>query len=204
MNRNMRAVGKQSKLLGIRWRNFPIIAIAGQPGGLTATQVTGSTGGIFQDTNGQHNVNLPGSGRYEQVPFIVKASGWVSIPAGTFTATLVAALYGVAGSAAWTAASGNQIALSGSQSYTQAGTTAVIVPFTIEANCEGDSTSEELQGRYQAIVNNTLTAATKLANNPTTMNFATEPAAQFACGVTLTNAGTSAKANLGGLYIYAD
>ena len=203
MNRNMRAVGKQSKLLGIRWRNV-VIAIAGQPGGLAATQVTGSTGGIFQDVNGQHNVLLPGSGRSEQIPFTVKASGWVKIPAGTFTATLVAALYGVAGSAAWTAASGNQIALSGSQSYTQAGTTAVIVPFYIEAVCEGDSTSQELQGRYQATVNNTLTAATKLANNPTTMNFATEPAAQFAAGVTLTNAGTGAVCNLGSLFIAED
>lgn len=203
MNRNMRAVGKQSKLLGIRWRNV-VIAIAGQPGSLTPLAVTGSTGGIFQDASGQHNLNLPGSSRSEQLPFVVKASGWVKVPAGTFTATLVAALYGVAGSAAWTAASGNQIALSGSQSYTQAGTTAVVVPFSIEAYCEGDSTSQELQGRYQAIVNNTLTAATKLANNPTTMNFATEPAAQFACGVTLTNAGTAATANLGSFYIAGD
>ena len=197
-------VGICLSLVGVKWRNFPIVAIGGNPGSLTPTQVTGATGGIFQDSAGQHNVLLPGSSRFEQLPFIVRASGWVKLPAGTYTATLVAALYGVAGNGAWTAASGNQIALSGSQSYTQATTTALSVPWTIDAACEGDSTSAILQGRYQAIVNDVLTAATLLANKPTTMNFATECAAQFAAGVTLSNAQTGAICNLGSLYIFAD
>lgn len=179
---------------------MPIIAVAGNPGNLTALQVTGATGGIFQDAAGQHNLNMPGSGRLEQIPFTIKASGWVKLPAGTYTATLVAALYGVAGAAAWTAASGNQIALSGSESYTQAGTTAVIVPFYVDALCEGDSTSGKLQGSYRAIVNNVLTAATLLANAPTSVNFQTEPPLQFAAGVTLTNAQTGAVCNLGSLF----
>jgi hypothetical protein len=202
MNRNLRWVGKRPSFFGVKWRNV-VIAVAGTPGNLVPTPVTGATGGIFQDASGQHNLLMLGSSKFEQVPFTVKASGWVTIPAGTFTATLVAALYGVAGSAAWTAAAGNQIALSGSQSFTQAGTTAVIVPFYIECLCEGDSTSGKLQGRYAAIVNNVLTAATLMANAPTGVNFATEPPLQFAAGVTLTNAGTTAKCNLGSLFAEA-
>lgn len=198
-------MGKGLRWTGIRWRNFPILAIGGAPGNLTPAQTKGATGGIFADPSGaQFNLLAPGSSRLEQSPFRVRACGWVKIPAGTFTATLVAALYGVAGAAAWTAASGNQIALSGSQSYTQAGTTAVVVPFEVDCLCEGDSTSGILQGAYAAMVNNVLTASTLLANKPTSVNFATEPPLQFAAGVTLTNAGATAVCNLGSFYLYAE
>ncbi len=196
MERRMRAVG-------IRWRNT-ILAVAGTPGNLQAQQITGAVGGVFQDASGQHNLLAPGSSRLEQVPFRVRASGWAKIPAGTFTATLVAALYGVAGPGAWTAASGNQIAASASQSYTQAGTTAVVVPFMVEAELEGDSTSGLLQGVYDAVVKNVFTAITALTNAPTGVNFANEPPVQFAAGVTLANAGPGATCALGPFTLSAE
>jgi hypothetical protein len=180
---------------------MPILRVGGKPGFLTAAQITGSTGGQFVDSAGnQFNLNAPGSGVLEQEPFRVKAAGWVKIPAGTFTATLVAALYGVAGAAAWTAASGNKLAASTSLSVTQAGTTAVVIPFEIEIACEGDSTSGLLQGLMTDIVNNVKDSTNNgavLTNAPTGVNFQTEPPLQFAAGVTLTNAGTGAICNLG-------
>ncbi|HEV1286523.1 MAG TPA: hypothetical protein VNU44_14475 [Bryobacteraceae bacterium] len=198
MNRN-RAIGWNLTWKGIRWQNL-VLAIGGKPGLLTPAQITGAVGGVFNDASGnQFNLLAPGSSRLEQIPFRVKASGWVKIPAGTFTATLVAALYGVAGAAAWTAASGNQIAASTSLSITQSGTTAVVIPFEIEVLCEGDSTSGILQGLMQDIVNNVKDSTNNgavLTHNPTGVNFATEPPLQFAAGVTLTNAQTTAIVNM--------
>lgn len=185
-----------------------ITRLAGTPGLITAAQVVGGTGGTFKDSTGaQFNILAPGSGRLEQWPFIVKASGWLRLPAGTYTATVIAALYGVAGSAAWTAASGNKIAASTSLSVTQAGTVTALIPFTIEAKCEGDSTSGKLQGIMQDIVNNIKDSTNNgaiLTNAPTGVNFQTEPPLQFAVGLELTNAGATATGNLGSFYLAAD
>lgn len=185
-----------------------ITRLAGVPGLGVAAQVVGATGGTFKDSSGaQLNVLAPGSGRLEQWPFIVKASGWVRIPAGTYTATLIAALYAVAGSAAWTAASGNKIAASTSISFTQAGTAAVVVPFQIQVSCEGDSTSGKLQGIMSDIVNNVKDSTNNgaiLTNAPTSVNFQTEPPLQFACGLEMANAGATATGNLGSFYLAAD
>lgn len=191
------------RALGVRWRNA-ILRVGGAPGNLVAANITGASGGQFADPAGnQFNLLAPGSGVLEQVPFRVRAAGWVNIPAGTFTATLVAALYGVAGAAAWTAASGNKIAASTSLSITQAGTVAVVIPFEIDVLCEGDTTSGKLQGAMAALVNNISTALVVLTNAPTSVNFQTEPPLQFAVGVTLSNAQATAVSHLGTLYLEA-
>lgn len=180
-------------LVGTRWMNMPVLAIGGNPGDLTAPPITGATGGTFLDPSGnQFNLLAPGSGRLEQIAFTVKAAGWVKLPAGTYTATLVCSLYGVAqaagGATAWTAGSGNKLGGSTSQSYTQAGTTAVIVPWYVAMEMEGDSTSGLLQGLWRDIVNNvkdTTNNGAIMTNAPTGVNFANEPPLQFAAGVVL-------------------
>lgn len=205
----MRYAGWNPTWKGIRWRNT-VLAIGGKPGLLAPAQVTGAVGGVFNDANGsQFNLLAPGSGRLEQIPFCIRASGWVKLPAGTYTATLVAALYGVAGSAAWVAGAGNKLAATTSISFTQAGTTAVVVPWLIEIDCEGDSTSGLLQGLMWDIVNNVKDSTNNLAvltNAPTGVNFQTEPPLQFAAGVTLTNAQAGAIVNMnpGGLALFLD
>jgi hypothetical protein len=182
-----------------------IIAIAGQPGNLIPAVLTGATGGVFQSTlGGQLNLLLPGSLRLEQRKFTVRAAGFTTLPAGTFTATLVAALYAHANTGTnsadlWTAGSGNKIAASTSLSVTQAGTVAVTIPWEIEVGCEGDSVSGVLQGLMQDIVNNVKDSTNNgavLTNGPTGVLFANEPPLQFAAGVALTNGGATATSNL--------
>ncbi len=213
--------GLEPQSKGERWKNA-LIAFAGIPGAMAPAQVTGATGGVFQNSvtaDGQFNLNVPGSAKLEGVEFMVRASGWVKFPAGTYTATIIANLYGVAGSAAWTAASGNKMASSTSLSITMSGTTALVVPFLIEMDLEGDSMSGLLQGLQWALVDN-VTNSTPLAvvaNAPTGVSFQTgstggassgqasvEPVLQFAAGVTLTNAQTGAIANLSLLAAYTD
>lgn len=213
--KRMYAAGWNPTRKGIRWRNT-VVAVGGVPGLDTPAQVTGATGGIFADLSGnQFNIRAPGSGRLEQIVFKVRSAGWVKFPAGTYTATMVAALYGVQGGSAWTAAAGNQIAATASLSVTQAGTAAVTIPFMIECEMEGDSTSATMQGLFHGLQNNALTDYTVMTHVPTSIVFTqtgtpqggtvpSEPPLQFAAGVTLTNAQTGAIANLGSLVLTAD
>lgn len=206
------------RMRGVTFRNARMAS--GGKAGVTAAQVTGAVGGTFLGSDGlQFNLNAPGSGRLEGQQFIVRAAGWIKLPAGTYTATVVVNLYGVQGSAAWTAAAGNKLAASTSISYTQAGTTVLNVPYLIEVQCEGDSTSGQLQGLMKDIVGNVKDATNNwaiLTNAPTGVNFnvggagasaasgqtTTEPCLQFAAGVTLTNAQTGAICNLTDLGLF--
>jgi hypothetical protein len=194
---------------GIRWRNL-VVAIGGDPGQGPALQITGALGGIFADVLGdQFEVLAPGSGRLEQVVFKVRAAGWVKFPAGTYTATMVAALYGVAGPNEFTAAAGNAIASNGNLSVTLAGTLAVTIPWMIECEMQGDSTSGKLQGIFHGLQSNTLTDYTVMTNPPTGVIFTqtgtpvggtvpSEPSLRFAAGVTLGgNAPAASVCNLG-------
>lgn len=183
-----------------------IVTVGGVPGDQVAAQITGATGGVFNRSvaGTQMNLNAVGSGKLEQIRFWVRASGWVKMPAGTYTATMIASVFGVAGAAAWTAAAGNLLAAATSLSVTQGGTTAVVIPFVVEADLDGDTTSGKLQGVFEAVQSNTLTARAAITNAPTAISFQTEPPLQFAAGVTLTNAQAGAVCNLGSFILGAD
>jgi hypothetical protein len=172
-----------------------IIAQAGP-----ANTVTAAAGGVFTalGTTAQLNLNAPGSNRLNGSAFVLRASGWSTLAAGTYTATVTVTLYGVANTLtsqaiAWTAASGNAIAASSAASVTQAGTVAVTVPWVIEAYLSGDGNSGLLQGILsRAVVNNAVTTNnTAITHAPTGVAFNSEPPLQFACGAAPSANGTA-------------
>ena len=140
----------------------------------------------------QCNLNAPGSNRLNGQPFMVRAAGFTSYPAGTYTASTVQIALNASNTSSFAAASGNQIAsLTAFTAASIASASALVVPWEIEVEVSGDGTSKVLGGIQQGyapaspntastIVNGARAAA---ANALTTFNPATEPPVQFAVSV---------------------
>lgn len=175
-----------------------------------ALALTASAGGIFSNAAGnQCQVALPGNSAYEQVPFVVKASGTVQLPAGTYTATVQPLVY--ASTFGFTAAAANAIYSVAAASLTITSASASNASWEIEAHLNGDSVSGKLVGWQTGSTFVTGTALTPTlitlvaspsSNAPTGLVFtsATPPIA-FAAGVTFGGGAPSVKATLGALFI---
>lgn len=177
-----------------------------------AATITGLTGGVFSYTsNGlQVSANLPGGGAAEQVPFTVKAAGFLSVAAGTYTATVQPLVY-ASTTAGFTAAAGSAIYSLTAVSLTMTNAAAATLPFEVELHLIGDSTSGQLNGWYQNFGPTTSTGTTfsTAVAGPTaitrvisSVTYTAAAPLQFAFGVTL--AGTASTApvlNLGSFFI---
>lgn len=129
-----------------------------------AAPITAAAGGTFVTT-----LNLPGGAGapFEQVPFTIKASGFVTFPAGTYTATIQPLLY-ASNAAGFTATAAAAIYSAAATSITFASATLPVTkPFSIEAHLIGDSTSKVVTGWTQgtgyvggAALNNAILANT--------------------------------------------
>ena len=151
----------------------------------------------------QCNLNAPGSNRLAGQTYRVVASGLINLPAGTFTtgATPLSLAICAANTASFAATSpaagGNVIASTAAVAvFTYASASAVQIPWEVEAQINGGST---LTGRqtYSTSDPNAVVAgngaSTAVANKITGINYATEPALQFAVSF-LSGAGWNAPA----------
>lgn len=150
----------------------------------------------------QLNLNAPGSNRLNGQSFLVRASGFVTFPAGTYTSAatpLTISLY-ASNTASFAVASGNVIAaLTAVPVFTYAAAVAVSMPWEVEAQVSGDSISKSLMGTFQGYEGlgpnggtEVIVARAIITNPLTTFNAATEPPVQFAVGIV-----TAAANNLG-------
>lgn len=151
-------------------------------------------------------LNLPGASAYEGVPFTVKASGWVTLNGGTYTATIQPFIYAsttlgytasVAAAVLSTAATSLTIAVAAAATLTN-------FPWEAEVVLFGNSSSGVVGGKIPAgavtvgpsgtIAPVPLPAAPAAATNvPTGVNFATAIAPlQFLSGVAIIGASVSA------------
>lgn len=163
----------------------PFLIAAGQPGAGT-----------------QLNLNVPGSNKFNGVPFTVKAAGYMTCGAGTYTsaATPIQFVLWASNTASFAAATGNAIfSMTALAIFSVSSASAVSVPWEIEATISGDSTSgtligsgQGLQGTSVNLVTGIAVARAALGQLPTvhTVNMASEPPLQIAAGV------ISASANL--------
>lgn len=140
----------------------------------------------------QCNLNAPGSNKLNGQPFVVRAAGFTTYAAGTYTASTVQIALNASNTASFAAAAGNQIAsLTAFVAITYASASATAVPWEIEVEMSGDGTSKILMGEqagYQGTSANAAstivsTARVAAANPLTTFNPATEPPVQFAVSV---------------------
>lgn len=141
----------------------------------------------------QCNMNAPGSNRLNGTPFTVRAAGFISYPAGTYTCSTVQVLVFGSNTASFAAATANAVAsMTALTAASVAGTSAINIPWEVEVELEGDNTSKVLCGVLQGWASgtgpNTATTVTALARaastNPlTTFNAAAEPPVQFSVGI---------------------
>ena len=137
----------------------------------------------------QTSLSLPGSNRLNAQQFVVRASGILTLGAGTYTAT-VQPLICASTTAGFTATAANAIFSTTAVSVTPTSASAVSYPWYAEVTLEGDSTSGTLNGTVRGAVANVQTPTTaasntwnQIVNGPTSVNFATEPPLQFAVAV---------------------
>lgn len=128
---------------------------------------------------------VPGSSRFEQKRFVVRASGYI-ITAATLNVTLT--LY-----TGTSLTPGSDVSLSASTATAQNSATA---PFSLEAYLICDSVSGKLHGTAKFLINDTVTAEAAVTAG-TGFNMASEPAINLVLGVTFSvaNAGNSAILN---------
>lgn len=163
-------------------------------------------------------LNLPGASAFEQVPFTIKASGWLTLNGGTYTATVQPFIYAstsqgftasVAAAVLSTAATSLTIAVAAAATLTN-------FPWEAEITLFGNSTSGILGGKVAAgavtigpsgtiapVPLPAAPAAPIAANLPTGVNFATAtPPLQFLVGLGILGASVSASnANLGAFFL---
>lgn len=174
-----------------------------------AAAITGATGGTFSVSAGpQVVVSLPGASAMEQVPFTVKASGYISLGAGTYTATVQPLLY-ASTTAGFTAAAANAIYSAAAVGWTITSATPITAPFSLEAHLVGDSTSGKVNGWTQGLAptagtggTTAFAALTAITNAPTSVSFSAVVPLQFAAGVVLAaTAVATSVVNLGSFFI---
>lgn len=159
-----------------------------------AASTTAVNAGIFNVIAGEPGagsqlaLNAPGSNRLNGQPFRVRAAGYSSIAAGTFTTSIQTLLYGST-TAGFTAAAASAIYSVAAIAVTVSSASATVIPWCVEALISGDSTSGKVVGSITGLLNNGAqqgaTAPVAIVNAPTSINFATEPPLQFAMGVSV-------------------
>jgi hypothetical protein len=187
-------VDKNGSVQGV---SFVVNALQQSP----AATITGATGGVFSYTsNGlQVSANLPGGSAADQVPFVVKAAGYINLAAGTYTATVQPLLY-ASTTVGYTAAAANAIFSAAAVTLTMTSTAATPIAYELEAHCVVDNTSGKLQGWTQGIIPTTSTGTSltdavsaitiiNATNAPTGVTMTSAVPLQFAFGITL--AGTA-------------
>lgn len=153
-------------------------------------------------------LNLPGNSAYEQVPFTVKASGWITLNGGTYTATIQPFLF-ASTAQGFTASVAAAIVSTTAVNVTvavAAAATLTAFPWQVEATIVGDSTSGKLATSMSQRVNNgaqQFLVPAAGVNAPTGVNFATAtPPLQFLVGMGVTGATVSAaNTNLGSFFL---
>ena len=177
-----------------------------------AATITAAAGGVFSYTaNGlQVSANLPGGSAADQVPFVVKASGYLNLAAGTYTATVQPLLY-ASTTPGFTAAASNAIFSAAAVTLTMTATAATPIAYELESHLVVDSVSQKVQGWNQGVLPTTsagtslssaITSPTAIVNNPSSVTLTAAVPLQFAFGITL--AGTASAApvlNLGSFFI---
>lgn len=96
-------------------------------------------------------INVPGNSAYEQVPFTVKASGWITLNGGTYTATVQPLIY--AGAPGFTASVAAAVLSTAGVPLTiavAATATNTTFPWEAEVVLVGNSTSNSFGGRIPA------------------------------------------------------
>lgn len=174
-----------------------VIAQAPSAANVTVTGAVSTTAvnaGIFNVIAGEPGAgsqllfSAPGTNRLNGQPFRVRAAGYLSIAAGTFTTSVQPLLY-ASTSAGFTASAAAAIYSAAAIAVTISAATAKVVPWSLEGYVSGDSTSGLLVGSVLGLVNNGAqqgaTAPVAIVNAPTSVNFATEPPLQFAAAVSL-------------------
>ena len=174
-----------------------------------AAAITGATGGVFSSTasGAQIALNLPGSAM-DQIPFVVKASGFITLGAGTYTASVQPLLY-ASTTPGFTAAAANAIYSAAAASCTITSASAITVPWSVEAHLVGDNVSGKVLGWTQGVVPvtggtlaTTIAAITAISNAPTSVTFTAVTPLQFSAGVTLSaTAVATSVVNLGSFYL---
>jgi hypothetical protein len=158
-----------------------------------AVGITGSAGGVFSTASKQVTLLAPGNSALEQVPFVVKASGVITLSAGTYTATIQPLLY-ASTTSNFTAAAANAIYSAAAVGATITATAAFSTPWEVECHLIGDSTSGLVLGWSQGVVpavstgtafSTTPVAITAISNGPTSVTFSAAVPLAFAAGVTL-------------------
>lgn len=177
-----------------------VIAQAPAAAPVTATGAASTTAavvGIFNVIAGEPGagsqllLSAPGTNRLNGQPFRVRAAGYCSMAAGTYTATVQPLLY-ASTAAGFTASAAAAIVSNAAIVVTMAGAAVVGIPWAIEVYMSGDSTSGTLAGISSQIVNNQTvivatgaTAPVVIGHIPTSINFSTEPPLQFAAACTI-------------------
>lgn len=126
-------------------------------------------------------LNIQGSSRMEGKRFTVRASGRVTFGT-TSTPTINFGMY------SGTSLTSTNNTLLGALGSAASQTVSTTVPFSYQADLQGDSTSGIVQGKFGMIINNIVTADAQITSNSnaglTGVNFASEPALQFVFAVT--------------------
>lgn len=172
------------------------VVVRGVLSGIAATAaaaapVTAAAGGTFVTV-----LDAPGTSALEGVPFTVKASGYWTMIAGTYTASVQPILYGNT-TLGFTAGSANSLFSATALSVTMASAANVSGPWYADIYLNGDSTSGLVGGRASAIMAHATGASLGLpvltasaagpgaANALTSVNLAGATPLEFAVGVTL-------------------
>lgn len=159
-----------------------------------AASTTAVNAGIFNVIAGEPGagsqllLSAPGTNRLNGQPFRVRAAGYLSVAAGTFTTSVQPLLY-ASTTAGFTAGASTAIYSAAAVAVTIAAAAATGIPWALEILMSGDSTSGKLVGSATGLMNNGAqqgaTAPVAIVNVPTSVNFSTEPPLQFAVGVSL-------------------
>lgn len=144
----------------------------------SAAPITAAAGGTFSTT-----LNAPGNSVLEGIPFKVKASGWVTFPAGTYTAT-VQPLIHASTSLGYTASAASAIVSASALTMTITSATATVnTVWESEVEISGDSTTGKLAGKSGGFTRDVnglgllVTGAILVAaNTPSSINFASTTA----------------------------
>ncbi len=150
-------------------------------------------------------LNLPGNSAYEQVPFTVKASGWLTLNGGTYTATVQPLIY-ASTSQGFTASAAAAVLSTAAVSLTiavAAAATLTQFPWEAEVTLVGNTSGGTFGGRIPAgaisvgptgaIAPVPLPAApAAVTNSPTSINLASATPVQFLVGIVTVGATISA------------
>jgi hypothetical protein len=174
-----------------------------------SSAVTAAAGGVFANTGGtQTTMLVPGNSVFEQVPFTVKAGGFITLPIGTYTCTLQPLLY-ASTTTNFTAAASNAIYSAAAAGCTITSAVAISVPWEIEAHLVGDTVSGKVNGWNQGLLPVTGATLATSVISPTIISNAlssvTLTAAAsglaFAMGYTIAGTAGAYSINLGSFYV---